>query len=150
MKNRDEKGRFTSAKSVVSIITDTEYRYGPATITLKRAGQVDRRQNDQVQVTATLFLPSLPSRKEWYHYINEECRFGDRVCLFEQPLFNYWGEHNGKASSQSQRFRTKKFCADRWHRAFSNAKRYAETEVDKLISAIKTREQALLDAEKLD
>jgi hypothetical protein len=115
---------------------------GTATLTIERKGQADPSACDKMCVRATIVLPTdkngglLPAL----------C-FVHRLELFGSALGPYWGDpmaENGYAGREFSRL----FMAKTWKRAFSEACQSMTAEVDRLIVALKTRQDLLIAAEE--
>ena len=114
---------------------------GTATLTLIRVGQADPSACDKVCVRATIVLPTdkkgglLPAL----------C-FGHRLELFGSALGLLWGDpmpENGYAGREFSRL----FMAKTWKRAFSEAHQGMTAEIDRLVVALKARQDLLIAAE---
>jgi hypothetical protein len=109
------------------------------TAVIERYGQEEASRGDRVVAMLTLSIPC-----EETHYIPKRLEFGERVKLFNDPLFNCWGVWYESTNTRQSK---KSFTATTWKEAFKNAEDYLLSEIKKLYDEINKRKKALQDAE---
>jgi len=106
------------------------------TATISRKGQQVPYFGDNVIAEVRL---SLPAKRGC---LVEELRFGKRVKMFDEELYECWGVNEDTVRSKS-----KTFNAPTWKQAFADAENYLLAEMKKLISEMSKRKKALENAE---
>ena len=92
-----------------------------------------------IRVRAVIKLPRKPIP---YNELVESIQFSRRLALMDETLEGDWGN-----VEKEYRWKDRMFFSSSWADAFAQAKAYLEEEEQKLLSMIRAREQALVDAE---
>jgi len=113
-----------------------------AKMEIKKLGLLPPEEGDEVQVEASLLLPTDPEHEETLH---SRLRFDTRVKIFDHPLDGYWGGWGGKGRWKS---RERKIKGRTYREALARANLYVWEEVVRLQLALRRRRRALKEAEK--
>ena len=131
--------RTASKKTVETIALSTTGHV--ATVTIERVGQDVPHNSDDVQVRATI---RLPTQGQSSALANELC-FGYRVRINESALDAHWESYDGV--NKSTRSTKMVFSAPKWAEAELAAQSWAIGQIAKLVSALTVRAAALAEAE---
>jgi len=120
---------------------------GNATLTIVREGQADPSVDDKVCVRARLTLPVIKVSGSLVPAI----LFGERVdVIVSEKLTRYWGTAEAGEGGYVGRSADRLYMAKTWAKAFAFAREGMMGEVGKIVSALKTRQACLVEAEGAD
>lgn len=138
--NRDNKGRFVGKKftttSVSGKVGEFEYK-------IERYVQKLPDQGNNIQALGAIYLPCNSNNT----YLKGELRFGTKLRIAGRTLYYDWGQY---IAEKNVREENKVFESDRWYKAFEDAEKWCQSELQKLVDAISERKKALVDAELID
>jgi len=107
-------------------------------IEIKKIGQAPRGDSDNVQVAASIFIPTA----EGESFIAPDFWWGNRLEIMGENLVRYWGEKIGQFRKTTEIFEGEKYSD-----LFRAAENYLRSEVKKITDAEKIREKILADAD---
>jgi len=120
---------------------------GNATLTIVREGQADPSVDDKVCVRARLTLPVAKVSGTLVPAI----LFGERVdVIVSEKLTRYWGTVEVGEGGYVGRSADRLYMAKTWAKAFAFAREGMMGEVGKIVTALKTRQACLVEAEGVD
>ena len=120
---------------------------GNATLTIVREGQADPSVDDKVCVRASLTLPVTKVSGSLIPAI----LFGERVdVIVSEKLTRYWGTAEAGEGGYVGRSADRLYMAKTWAKAFAFAREGMMGEVGKIVTALKTRQACLVEAEGVD
>ncbi|DAZ85531.1 TPA_asm: hypothetical protein [Altiarchaeum virus] len=136
----DEDGYVSSPVRVryVYKIWGTELN---AIVEMSKKGQNDIDESDEVVVLCKLYLPTKTDNK----FLNDEIRFGERIGIFDENLYDNWGK---ECEGEYIKYRCNDlyFVNKKWEYAYRKAKEHVEKEISLLCKAVKQRMEALATA----
>ena len=129
-------------KEMVVKLPHTEYN---AIIIMKKLGQEKTQNGDDVVVEGSILLPadtSLISTRP----LPESIRFGSRITILSRDLGEWWG--NPIKDYPNYRRHSDTLHRKTWAEAMTSMEEHLLEQLQKLIDALNTRHQALIDADK--